>query len=1157
MVGSLRTSAVVIAAMLLVSLLAVVDDASPAGAQGASDFNDELVAGGMSQILSLDWMPDGRALVVGKWGEVHVVTPSTGGKYRLFQAEGIDSAGERGLLDVAVDPNFSANKYFYLYYSDSSSRLTIARYRFTGNGVTDKASRTIIWQNPGPLHSSFGQYHIGGSLNFGNDARMYLTIGDGFSPANSANLTNVFGKVLRINADGSVPGDNPFNDGTGPNIDEIWAYGLRNPFRASFDAPTGRFFIGDVGGNDAPTAYEEVNLGAAGKNYGWPACEGPLDGPKSGPTCPSGVTAPIITYDHDPGGSCCQNAAITGGEIFRSGALPASLNGAYIYGDYAERELRFATFNSNGSVAQDGQLKAVPNYQPVWIGQGPDGHIYYVHFAYSGANGELRRLRYTGGADTPPVITQASATPTSGAAPLDVVFTGAGSDADGDPVSYVWSFGDGTTSTNRNASHTYSSAGTYTATLRATAGGETTSSSPITIAVGQAPTVAITSPSHQSSFVAGETIELTGTATDNGPLSNSSYRWDVSLVHDNHIHPTLSAISGPNRSFTVPRSGHDFAGDTSYLVTLTVTDSDGIQTVETVEIEPVKRSITVANQQAAVSTVKVDGITRNSPFVLDTIEGFAHGIEAVASTCVNNVNYVFSAWNIGGSRARTYTVPATDRSISASFTTGDCTPPPTGPDEVKPAAAWTGSFFGTSWGNPTTTPSPIQLTGTATDNQALRRIDIYLRDRTTLQFWNQEAQAWQTTPKWHVIDVPNNAATFDWVSNFTPTGGSGKYVSGAVARDLKGNWFSTPGTHYDIGTIVPPTTTPTTVPSTTTSTTSTTTTTTSTTVPATSTTSTTSTTMTTAPPAPTGPDSVRPTGTWTGSFFGTSWGNPTTTPSPIQLTGTATDNQALRRVEVYLRDRSTGRFWNQEMQGWQTSAKWHYIDVPNNATTFDWVTSFTPTGGSGEYVSGAVVRDVKGNWFSTPATHYDIGATVPPPPTVLPSTTVSPTTAPPTTVTSTTVTPTTVTPTTVTPTTVTPTTVPNTTTTTPPAPTGPDSVKPSGAWTGLFFGTSWGNPTTTPLPVRLTGTATDNQALRRVEVYLRDRSTGRFWNQDTRGWQTSAKWHYLDVPNSAATFDWTTTFAPAGGSGRYVSGVVVRDVKGNWFSTPATHYNIG
>ena len=918
-ISRLRAAVVV---LLLAALLPLSIGQPEAAAQGQADYLDEFVAGGFGQGVSLDWMNDGRAIVIGKWGQLYVADPSNGTQYSYMYIGGdIDSTGERGLLDVAVDKNFASNKFYYVYYSDNSSRLTIARYKFTGNGSNDRASKVVLWQNPGPLHSSYGLYHVGGSLNIGNDGKFYLSVGDGFQPQNSGQLTNVFGKILRINLNGSVPTDNPFYDGTGPNIDEIWAYGLRNPFRASVDSATGRYFIGDVGGNDAPTAYEEVNLGQRGRNYGWPACEGPLDGPKNGPTCPSGVTAPVLYYGHDPAGSCCQNAAITGGEIFRSNQLPSSLNGAYIYGDYAQNEIRYATFNGDGTLAQDGVLKSIPNKQPVWIGQGPDGYIYYVHFSYSGSTGELRRIRYTGASSSPPVITQAQASPTSGEAPLAVNFSGSATDADGDAIAYRWTFGDGTTSNSRNPSHTYNSAGNYSAQLTVTAGGQSTSSASITISVGQAPTVNITSPSNGSTFVAGQTINLTGNATDDGPLTSSSYKWDISFVHDNHIHPAMSGLSGTSRTFTVPTSGHDFSGDTSYLISLTVTDSDGTETVKTVEIEPAKRSINVGTSPSTISTIKVDGITRNTPFTLDTVQGFVHSLEALSPVCVGTTNYGWDRWNIGGSRARTYTVPAANQTVTAFYTTsGSCG---TVPDTSAPTVAWSAPFASRTASAPASVTGAVNLVGTATDNQAIDRVIVRIDNLANGQYWNETTKAWQTSPKWNVVAQPRSGTSLNWSDSFNLADGT--YRSYAISYDMSGNRSSIPATYFNVTSPVDP-----------------------------------------------GNDTTIPVVSWSAPFAGRTISSPASVSSPVNLVGTATDNVGIDRVIVRIDNLDTGLYWNNSTGAWQSSPSWTVVTRPQGGTSHNWSKSFAI--GNGSFRSYTYTYDLAGNRNAgAPVTFFTIG----------------------------------------------------------------------------------------------------------------------------------------------------------------------------------------
>ena len=894
----------------------ILTNSEPLQAQSPSDFADEAVVTGMQISVSADWLPDGRALVLGKLGRIYVVDPSTGAKSNHFTISGVDYSGERGALDIVVDPNFdfASNRHFYVYYSDSTSRLTIARYTFDENGTTTANSRQILWTNPGPLHSQFGPYHIGGSLNIGADGKFYLSVGDGFVAANSNNFTNVFGKILRINLDGSVPSDNPFFDGAGPNIDETWAFGLRNPFRASFDPTTGRYFIGDVGGNYAPTAYEEINLGEAGKNYGWPACEGPLSAPKSGATCPAGVTAPISYYTHDTAGGCCQNASITGGEVFRSNALPGSLWGSYIYGDYAQREIRYLSFNQDGTVAQDAVLKSVPSYQPVWIGQGPDGHVYYIHFNWSGDSAELRRIRYLNGSDSPPVITQASASPVSGPTPLNVTFSGAASDADGDPLDYIWDFGDGATSTSPNIAHNYNLPGIYNARLTATAGGQSTFSTEISIQVGAAPEVTINSPAHQSTFIAGTTIQLSGSATDDGALEPEDYVWDVALVHDNHLHPALTGITGATYDFDIPDSGHDFAGDTSYLVSLTVTDADGTATTETVEIEPQKVDITFAHDPAVVPTVVVDGITQNAPFILNTATGFQHTVEAPLSECIADTFYTWTAWDNGAPRLQTFTAPAASTSIISSYSNGNC------PDVIDPSVSWAPPFNTATEANPVDAAAPTLLAGSAADNVGLLNVQVRIDDLGSGLHWNVGTSSWQSSPKWNVVAQPGGAVTTNWSTSFTPVGGVGPYRAFATVKDLAGNiQLPRPITYF------------------------------------------------TSPP-----DTTDPGISWDAPLNNSqNSATPVELALPATISGTATDDQSLAFIRLLIRDRGTGDYWNTTTNQWQSGVTWNTTATPPDGTTTQtWTYQFAPPTGTGNYYARILVQDNTGNRLLPPPITY-------------------------------------------------------------------------------------------------------------------------------------------------------------------------------------------
>lgn len=242
----------------------------------------------------------------------------------------ISCCGERGLLGVAFPPGFAAKKYFYVNYTDRSGDTVIARYRVVSDPeMADPGSEEIILTIKQPYAN-----HNGGQLAFGPDGYLYIGMGDGGSagdPQNHAqNSSSLLGKMLRIDVESggkpyAVPADNPYlnNKAFRP---EIWATGLRNPWRFSFDRKTGDLYIADVGQN----RYEEIHFEPKGTrggiNYGWNIMEG-LHCYKSETCDRKGLTLPIAEYDHDKG------CSVTGGKIYRGKMFP-KMHGIYFYGDY-------------------------------------------------------------------------------------------------------------------------------------------------------------------------------------------------------------------------------------------------------------------------------------------------------------------------------------------------------------------------------------------------------------------------------------------------------------------------------------------------------------------------------------------------------------------------------------------------------------------------------------------------------------------------------------------------------------------------------------------------------------------------------------------------------------------------------------------------------
>ena len=309
-------------------------------------------------------------------------------------------------------------------------------------------SEFVLYQDPENAHAE----HHGGSLNFANDGKLFFTTGEHFDPDDSQLLTSPRGKVHRINDDGTIPTDNPFYDGAGPNVDSIWALGLRNPFRAFYDAPTGRYYIADVGGNDRLDRQGGDQPRRARRELRLARFRGGLPAAVSEP-----ARVPTRTTDRD--------ASITGGFVYHGTQFPASYQGAYFYADYTQNWIRGLRFDADGSVTdefnfepRDGAVDG-PYGDIVYLGEGPDGALYYIDLGYSDIGGtfgvsKIRRIRYV--QSNQPPVAAASATPTSGPTPLEVAFSSAGSsDPEGQPLTYSWNFGDGTTSTAANPTHVY------------------------------------------------------------------------------------------------------------------------------------------------------------------------------------------------------------------------------------------------------------------------------------------------------------------------------------------------------------------------------------------------------------------------------------------------------------------------------------------------------------------------------------------------------------------------------------------------------------------------------------------------------------------------------------------------------------------------------
>jgi glucose/arabinose dehydrogenase len=302
----------------------------------------------------------------------------------------IESGGEKGLLGLAFHPSFSTNRRFFINYTRRISlQLQSVISEFAVSAVdpnqADPASERQLLVVDQPFDN-----HNGGQLAFGPDGFLYIGFGDGGSGGdplgNGQNLQTLLGKMLRIDVDSSpaagkqyaIPADNPFASSGG--LPEIWAYGFRNPWRFSFDRPTGRLFAGDVGQGD----FEEVDLVTRGGNFGWNIMEGDHCYPPGTPSCnTTGLILPINEYAHDAAGG----TAIIGGFVYHGSAIPG-LAGTFVFGDLASGHVWGLQEVAQGNWQRT--LVLTHNLTVSSFGQDPDGELYLIDYG----NGAVLRLRF-------------------------------------------------------------------------------------------------------------------------------------------------------------------------------------------------------------------------------------------------------------------------------------------------------------------------------------------------------------------------------------------------------------------------------------------------------------------------------------------------------------------------------------------------------------------------------------------------------------------------------------------------------------------------------------------------------------------------------------------------------------------------------------------
>ncbi len=613
-------------------------------------FENQLVIGGLTQPIALENISPTQMVVAFRDGLIQTFDPTktvpTLSNYLTLEDVYNPGGKEVGLLDIKTD----TDGYLYTYYTKDEPGTDTGRARISRFNMNNaNPAEELVWEDPDLVESP--PFHLGGSIDFGPDDKIWLTTGDKFKQVKSPDLSLAAGKVIRVGKDGTIPDGtdgtpaNPYAvDGDSNTLDSIWASGLRNPFRASWDLETERFFFGDVGGNDnngTDASWEEINvvtLDDGGATYGWPSFEGPAGRPGD-PEPPANYIDPIFSWQHDEAG-----AAVIGGVVYRGTgqyAFPAEYQGAYFFADFVPETIEYIQLDANGDVIGGDSVPNAANGggtggntvfdtdvgAAVGFENGLDGALYYLDVKARGSignnQGAIRRIIFDDvNGNSPPVITSFTIDPTAPDLPAvaapdilnvspgqTIEFTVVADDPNSDPLTYEWDFDrDGTvdqTTTVGTTTFTYNNAGSFQPLVVVSDGTSTDRSDDgfdFLLQVGAPPTVNIISvtpnggvivdgngdplevvlPGGQQIIIEAEAID-----PDDGVLTGASLDWSLDLFHNDHNHPDASPDEiGTTLPFMIDVTGHGEFGNTFYTLTVTATDSTGLTASDSITVTP-------------------------------------------------------------------------------------------------------------------------------------------------------------------------------------------------------------------------------------------------------------------------------------------------------------------------------------------------------------------------------------------------------------------------------------------------------------------------------------------------------------------------------------------------------------------------------------------
>jgi glucose/arabinose dehydrogenase len=631
--------------------LAVFSSASVYAQVFPADFARVLVTNGIVYPSAMAFAPDGRIFVAEQGGKLRVIKNNVL-LPTAFVELSVSFSGERGLIGIALDPDFSTNNYLYLYYTVPTAPIHNRISRFTANGDVVLAGSESIVLELDPLSGATN--HNGGAMHFGKDGKLYVAIGENANTAHAQNLDTYHGKLLRINKDGSVPEGNPYPTGS-EQRKRVWAHGLRNPYTFSVHPETGRIFVNDVGQD----SWEEINdATTGGKNFGWPTTEGTFNAA----TYPN-FTNPVYAYMQGSGDG--KGCAITGGTFFYPSATnyPSVYLGKYFFQDLCNAWIN--TLDVSGTVATRSPFATAAGGSNLALTVGNDGNLYYL----SRGSSALYKVIYN--KTTVPFITNHPASVTvaeGGAATFNVSALGT------TPFTYQWQKDGVNIPGQTNPVLTLNGVAPedgadYRVIVSNSAGNTTSNVATLTVTSNTLPVATILHPGPGTMYAAGTSIDFSGAGSDSedAVLPAAAFRWQINFHHNTHKHdePPLEGVK--SGAFLIPDEG-ETSDNVWYRIILTVTDSKGGTGKDSVDVLPRKSTITLTTNPPGLQFT-VDGQPFSSSLTLTSVEGILRTFGTHSPQIKDDGEYEFESWSNGGEITHSLATPADDLQLIANFST--------------------------------------------------------------------------------------------------------------------------------------------------------------------------------------------------------------------------------------------------------------------------------------------------------------------------------------------------------------------------------------------------------------------------------------------------------------------------------------------------------